>query len=68
MRSFAYFHIIYYRGGEIWVKEKVHPLKIINTLFLKPHTHCHMMYKLLHLFRKNCPNPYDEKSNATNNF
>ena len=28
------------KGGEIWVKEKVQPLKIINALFLEPHTRC----------------------------
>jgi YidC/Oxa1 family membrane protein insertase len=41
MRSFADFLIIHYRGGEIWVKEKVQPLKIINALFLEPHTRCY---------------------------
>jgi len=40
MRSFADFLMIYYRGGEIWVKEKVQPLKIINALFLEPHIRC----------------------------
>jgi len=40
MRSFADFLIIYIRGGEIWVKEKVQPLKIINALFFEPHTCC----------------------------
>jgi len=29
-----------HKGGEIWVKEKVQPLKIINALFLEPHTRC----------------------------
>jgi len=36
-RRLPYF---YYRGGEIWVKEKVQPLKIINALFLEPHILC----------------------------
>ena len=33
----------YYREGEIWVREKVQPLKIINALFLEPHTRCYRM-------------------------
>ena len=32
------------RRGEICVKEKVQPLKIINALFLEPHTRCYMMF------------------------
>ncbi len=43
MRSFADFLISNYRGGEIWVKEKVQPLKINNALFLEPHTRCYVM-------------------------
>jgi len=35
--------LFYYRVGAIWVKEKVQPLKIINTLFLEPHTRCYRM-------------------------
>ena len=44
MRSFADFLIILSKGGKIWVKEKVQPLKIINALFLEPHTRCYMLY------------------------
>lgn len=33
-----YYFII--EGGEIWVKEKVQPLKIIYALFLEPHILC----------------------------
>ena len=29
-----------YKGGEIWAKEKVQPLKILYALFLEPHTRC----------------------------
>lgn len=44
MRSFADFLIIHYRGSEIWMKEKVQPLKLFNALFLEPHTRCYMMF------------------------
>jgi len=43
MRSFADFLNFINRGGEIWVKEKVQPLKIIDALFLEPHTRCYVM-------------------------
>ena len=33
----------YYRGSEIWVKEKVQPLKIITHFFLEPHTRCYVL-------------------------
>ena len=36
--------LFYHRGGEIWVKEKVQPLKIINAQFLEPHTRCYVMW------------------------
>jgi hypothetical protein len=29
--------------AKIEVKEKVRPLKIIDALFLEPHTHCYVM-------------------------
>lgn len=44
MRNFANFPLFYIRGGEIWVKEKVQPLKIINALFLKPHILCDVCF------------------------
>jgi len=31
------------------VKEKAQPLKIINALFLEPHTRCYVMYAFLFL-------------------
>ena len=37
-RRLPYYSII--KVGEIWVKEKVQPLKIIYALFLEPHTLC----------------------------
>jgi len=43
MRSFADFLFNIIRGGEIWVKEKVQPLKIINAFFLEPHILCYRM-------------------------
>ncbi len=44
MRSFADFLIKFIiKGGEIWVKEKAQPLKIINALFLEPHILCYRM-------------------------
>lgn len=42
MRSFADFVITI--EEEIWVKEKVQPLKIICALFLEPHTRCYVMF------------------------
>ena len=44
MRSFADFLFNYIiKGGEIWMKEKVQPLKIINALFLEPYMLCYVM-------------------------
>ena len=45
MRSFANFLFKIIKGGEIWVKEKVQPLKIIYALFLEPHILCYVMLK-----------------------
>ena len=31
------------KEGGIWMKEKVQSLKIINALFLEPHTRCYAL-------------------------
>ena len=44
MRSFADPLIYYKKVGEIWVKEKMQPLKTIYALFLEPHILCYVMF------------------------
>ena len=49
MRSFADFLVFTDRRSEIWVKEKVQPLKIINVLFIKPNARYYMMLAIIFL-------------------